>query len=348
MRRFVCHMLLCCSLCLTVSEISAQVCWESLDGSRQRKTLASRSLDESVRRLYDAADDCDGQTVDEALSHMTVRCKDRYRAALYVCLYDRLHEQRGSGSATDALILQHHAEPLLVRLRDDDGGSMFRWAYALARHYAAHGGAEAFDADLQHALGRRAKRYTDICRSFGECVTMAIRSFETGGRVVLDITEPRRAATGFVEITRDDYAAETAATRSVSMPADMSPLSCAMRDELLWRDGICCQPFDSPWQGVECAVCSMGAVDCIVLTGCHGIGVTLSLPVEITSAGVLYSVERGGVSAAVISSDASVEQIGFASLPEGRLLQIKCNDEAVSVEIETVHGIRWYQWLPSK
>ncbi len=348
------RILLCCSVLAVSTDAAAQLRWESLDASRQRKTLAARSLPESVRRLCESDCDCDGQTVAEAVSQMTVRCKDRNRAALYTYLYDRLHEQRQVEASTDAVVLQLYAGYVLMRI--DSGGdcrAMCRWAYTLARHYVSAGGAEAFDKDLKRALGRRAKRYAEVCRSMKECVSMAVCSFEAGRRAAFDVTEPRHSATGFVDITRDDYEAEaaTAYPLSTSLPTALSgdsPLRRGMYDELLWRDGVCRMPVDTPWQGVECVACATAAADCIVLTGSDGVGVTLSAPVVATASGTLFSVGRGGVAAAKISSDATVEQIGFAVLPEGRLLHAKCSDEAVSVEVETPLGVRFYQWLPSR
>lgn len=347
MRRLLYNILLCCGLCAAVTDLAAQARWESIDAARQRRTLASRSLPDAVRRLCDADCECDGQTLADAVEQLTVRCKSRNRAALYAYLYDRLHERRRVEAADDAAFFALYAEQLLSRLAcEADRRSMCRWAYTLARHYAAEGGAERFEQDMKHALGRRAKRYAESCGLLVEYVQTAVRSFEYGRRTPPDETSPRRSAVGFVEIAHKEYAAETAAAHPLTMiPSDGSPQHGDMYDELLRRDGICCRSLDSPWPGVECVACSTASGDRIVVTGSDGVGVTLLSPVTATDSGRLFSVGGGVVAAAEISADATVEQIGFATLPEGRLLQMKCSDDAVSVEIAAQCGTRCYQWL---
>lgn len=348
MKRVLYHILLCCGLCVAVTDLAAQVCWESLDAARQRKTLAARTLHESVRRLYEADCECDEQTLAEAVAQMTVRCKDRNRAALYAYLYDRLHERRRVDVETDIALFQLYAEYMLLRMTlDDDCRPLCRWAYTLARHYVDEGGAAAFDDAVKRALGRRAKRYAEACNSLGECVRFAIASFEAGRSFVPDMTEPRHSATGFVGLPRADYDAEPSTAYPLPVTSfDESSLLRGMHEELLWRDGLCCMPVEVQWPGVECVACTAAAGDCMVLTGSDGIGVTLLSPVVATEEGTLFSVGSGGVTAARILPDATVELLGFASLPEGRLLHVKCSDDAVSVEMETSHGRRYYQWLP--
>ncbi|MBP3455892.1 MAG: hypothetical protein J6K38_06460 [Alistipes sp.] len=347
-RRVYHIMILCCALCWAATDAAAQVCWESLDVSRQRKTLASRSLHASVRQLCQTECECDTQTADEAVAQMTAKCKDRYRAALYIDLYDRLHELRRVDAATDAMIMQLHAEALLTRLEyDNDIGRICRWGYTLAKHYLRAGGAEAFDEDLRKALGRCAKKHSQSHRQLSECVHTAIGSLEAAGKAIPDATEPRRAATGFVDITRQEYAAERATARRLTMPAETQRPQSGIYGELLWRDGVCCRKIDISRPDVEAVACNTHSGDCIVLTGSDGVGVTLPVPVEMAPEGMLYALGHEAIVAAVISAEATVEMIGAAALPEGELLQMKCCDESVSVEVATANGKRYYQWRPS-
>lgn len=347
MRGTLYNILLCCALCVVLVDAAAQVPWESIDDVRQRKTLASRSLPESVLRLYDTDCECDEQTLDDAVAQLTVRCKNKNRASLYAYLYDRLHDQRRVDAATDAAVFALYAEYMLARRAvDADRHGLCGWAYTLARHYAAEGGAEHFEQDMKHSLGKRIKRYAQSCDLLMEYVRTALRSFEYGSRMLLDETSPRRAAVGFVGITHEEYAAEAAAAQPLTTLApNDSPLYRDMYDELLRRDAVCCRAVAAMWPEVECIACSTASGDRIVVTGSDGMGVTLPSPVMASASGILLSVERGGVWAAEVSSDATVEHIGFAMLPEGRLLQMTSSGDAVNVEIATSGGTRCYQWL---
>lgn len=96
--------LLCCLVSLSLPA-AAQRPWSQIGQSKQRRTLAKRSLPAVVRTLaVDEAAVGDSRAA-EALDIVSSPCRDRNRASLYIHVYEKLRRMGMAGAEHDIAMI---------------------------------------------------------------------------------------------------------------------------------------------------------------------------------------------------------------------------------------------------
>ncbi len=332
--------LLCCLVSLSLPA-AAQRPWPQIGQSKQRRTLAKRSLPAVVRTL--AADEAavgDSRAA-EALDIVSSPCRDRNRASLYIHVYEKLRRMGIAGAEHDiAMITSYPGYYLSLFERDTTMLDMIDRAAGIGA-VCASGLCDESIGRMNRALGKYAGRHAGAAERFGRCVELTAASLAAERGVVTDMTEPPTIERRFVGIDRTAFelTGMPAAVLCCSDIGDAEPAGMVL-SYLLRRNGRVYRQLDARLgEGVRCIDCTDELARWIVIADSDGDSLTLPAPVYVSDDGRVCAAARGALLLARITGDGRIDSRCSVPLPQGTVESVRYDEGTIAVGICAPDGV---------
>lgn len=343
---------------LLSTTLFAQRPWTELSTSEQREVLASRRVNEAMRRVMRgdiAVSKLNRATRTEILERVTTRSSDANTAALYVYLYNLLREGDGSMSRLDVRMLSLHTAPMLAAWSSDaEDGRAMNFAYSLGKR-RANIGKTAVGGVLKKMSKKRFAEYGELVASFSRAVEIIAASESAGKRAFEDITPPAQAEDRFLYLSGEEYAAITATITPVvgTLPTAITLLEIEAREEcIVWSGAYHTALKENIGRNTSLVHSTTYDIEYLTLIDTNDNSYTVENELYLLPSHHFLVMERGKNPESLllgrVTQRGGIEIIGRVYIDHGRKLRdLKVTAEALYLSVEGSRGVE-YLMLPLK